>query len=620
MAEIKGKINFIKYQNPETGFVIGSLKLEEEASIMEADGQPGELLNIGKSIVFKGIVHGAKKAGKATFKGYWINDPKWGLQFSVVKNIFVKESITEDQGAAIIKSFVMTRVKSGDTYAKEEELLDYLREEYDMGEEEALRQINSLIDQADGIHCELLQGMSVIYLKSLYEAEEETCKALERLVKGDVDKITEKTALDFSPLEKKMGVTLSKDQKEAVRGALSHGVSVITGGPGTGKTTIIRALYRALRTMGNSVEIAAPTGRAAKRIKESTGYNAMTIHRLLEATLDEKRNLVVFGRTEKEPLECDGIVIDEASMIDINLMNSLLKAMKTGTRLVLVGDYNQLPPVGPGNVLRDIIESEYIHRVDLKEIFRQAKESKIITAAHEINKGEYPSLDYKEDDDLAFFEKETYNEVLEEIVKLDSFRDSQVIAPTKNGPLGIDNLNKILQEHINPPGEWKNEYKREDGTILREGDQVMQIKNQYSRAWKKAHSEIEGAGLFNGDMGIIQEIDNICEKVKVIFDEEKISDYSYEDLGEIQLSYAITVHKSQGSEFDNVIMPITMVGKLLGTRNLLYTAVTRAKKNAILLGNKKALYYMIDNKDNIMRNSGLKFRLMKLMEEEESIV
>ena len=453
---------------------------------------------------------------------------------------------------------------------------------------------------------------------------------------------TEEVEIDFEKIERRMGIEFSKEQRDAVSGAVTNGVTVITGGPGTGKTTILRAVTMLLREMGYTVALDAPTGRAAKRIKESTGYRGYTLHRLLEASIDEKKDEVIFRRNEENPLEVDAIIVDEASMIDVELMSRLLEACMDGTKLVLVGDVDQLPPVGPGSVLRDIIESEFIHTTLLKSIFRQAEESKIVVSAHEINRGEEPDLTYSEGDDLIFMPKSTYAEVREEIAKLAVYEESQVITPTKRGQLGTVALNKMLQDRLNPREEWKQEvhkYRFEEDDIsdeklnsddpqismrndkmdnsndeiFRLGDRVMQIKNNYGKQWKIEAVDIEGSGLFNGDMGKIIEIDPLNDIISVEFDEGKVAKYERKDFKELQLSYAITVHKSQGSEFPMVVMPVANFGPVLGTKNLLYTGITRGKDNVILLGDERALIRMIHCNTSRERNSGIKDRLSSFL-------
>lgn len=612
MAEISGVLTKIKYMNTESGFTIAQIKLSKDIELEM--GTDGELFSLeaGRQITAKGKLGGIKEGVKGEFHGYFTSDNKWGLQFNVVRVNLDEESRSLEVDMAV-KSFLSRSVADGNTYETEERLLDFLMAELSADEEEAINSFNRLTMDGE-VMADQSIGVPVIYQNSMFEAETRVCGNLYRLSEADVDGLEEGEEIDFSPIEKKMNVILSESQKEAIFGAVSNGVSVITGGPGTGKTTIIRAIYRFLRDMGHLVAIAAPTGRAAKRIKDSTGYNAVTIHRLLEATVDEKTEKTYFRRNENEPLEYDAVIIDEASMIDLKLMDRLLLAMPTGTRLVLVGDCDQLPPVGAGNVLRDILESGYIHSVILRDIFRQAKESKIIVTAHEINRGEIPILENKDDDDLIFVNENLGQKALEDIIEAAKAVGTQVIAPSKRGILGIEKLNQELQSALNPKAEWKNEIPFNDG-ILREGDRVMQIKNNYMREWKIGLTGKEGSGLFNGDMGRVIDINLIKETVKIDF-EDKISTYTYGDLKEISHSFAITVHKSQGSEFDNVVMPVNMVGPLLGTRNMLYTAITRAKKSVRLVGSHKALHYMIENNTNRDRNSGLKVRLMKLMEDD----
>ena len=371
------------------------------------------------------------------------------------------------------------------------------------------------------------------------------------------------------------------------------------------------------------VLLAAPTGRAAKRMSESTGREAKTIHRLLEMGVSDDENSF-FGKGEGEPLEADVIIIDEASMIDIMLMNSLLKAIKLGTRVIIVGDVDQLPSVGPGNVLRDLINSKFINVVRLKEIFRQGKESMIIVNAHKINNGEMPYLN-KKGGDFFFDARDEVENILSTILdlvnrRLPSFNskwskiwDIQVLSPTRKGLLGVDNLNNEIQAILNPSSKDKKEKQVRD-IVFREGDKVMQIKNNYSLEWHRigGDGENKGVGVFNGDMGYIETIDEERKVLSVVFDDERRVIYEFMFLDELELAYAITIHKSQGSEFKVVVMPTFMGSAFLRNRNILYTGITRAKELVVVVGNQRSLQYMVNNTNNMERYSSLKERIMDI--------
>ena len=376
------------------------------------------------------------------------------------------------------------------------------------------------------------------------------------------------------------------------------------------------------------VLLAAPTGRAAKRMTESTGREAKTIHRLLEMGVSEDENSF-FGRGEGEPLEGDVIIIDEASMIDIMLMNSLLKAIKLGTRVIIVGDVDQLPSVGPGNVLRDLINSNFIKVVRLNEIFRQGKESMIILNAHRINNGELPYLN-KKDGDFFFDNRENNESILQTILDLvnrripmfnskwNKVKDIQILSPTRKGILGIENLNNELQAILNPPDKYKKERKFKD-FIFRVGDKVMQTKNNYSLKWNRigGYGDNEGVGIFNGDMGFIESIDEENNTITVIFDDERRIVYDNVYVEELELAYAITIHKSQGSEFKVVIIPTFMGSAFLMNRNILYTGITRAKELVVVVGSQKALKYMVDNTNSMERYSSLKERILDIVSDDK---
>ncbi|WP_346930864.1 ATP-dependent RecD-like DNA helicase [Clostridium sp.] len=472
------------------------------------------------------------------------------------------------------------------------------------------------------IKVEVVDNIDAVYSMSYLYLEMSVTRKIIELATTKYDKLNLNVDKEIKDFEGKANIKLADSQKEAIEGVFLNGIEVITGGPGTGKTTIINCIVSIFESLGLKVYMAAPTGRAAKRMAEATGREAKTIHRLLEIgsyseeEVDEIEN-------ETSAIECDVLIVDEASMIDISLMNALLKAMQVGTRLIIVGDVDQLPSVGPGNVLRDIIESDAVKVVRLNEIFRQGQESMIVQNAHLINEGRMPILNTKNSD--FYLERAADSEVmLEKIIGLvktrlpkfnvewDSVRDIQVLSPMRKGIMGIDNLNIQLQQVLNPKNKDKDEVEIKD-MIFRVGDKVMQIKNNYTLKWSKNNSSEEGKGVFNGDVGYITEINEDEDKIIVCFEDDKIVEYEESDLDEITLAYAVTIHKSQGSEFPVVIMPMFMGPPLLMNRNLLYTGITRAKKLVVLVGSSKVVEFMKDNNRSFERYSGLKWRIREII-------
>ena len=463
--------------------------------------------------------------------------------------------------------------------------------------------------------------MTQIYSNVYYYMEANTASLLKQLdVNYDVPDIEIEAAL--RKIEKKTNMSLDEHQVEAVKEAARNGLLIITGGPGTGKTTTINTIIKYFEMEGMDIFLAAPTGRAAKRMSETTGFEARTIHRMLELNGGVEGN-AGFERNDTNPLETDVIIIDEMSMVDISLMYSLLKAIAAGTRLILVGDVNQLPSVGAGSVLKDIIDSECFHTVKLTKIFRQASTSSIIVNAHKINKGEPVALDNKNRD---FFFLKRYDadqiinvtlqlvkEKMPRYVEADEF-DIQVLTPMRKGLLGVERLNTILQMYLNPPDKRKRE-KEFRGVIFREGDKVMQVKNNYQLEWeirtKYGLSIDKGTGIFNGDTGIIEEINDFAETMTISFDEGKMVEYSFKNLEELEHAYAVTIHKSQGSEYPAVVIPLLSGPQMLLNRNLLYTAVTRAKKCVTIVGNDETFNMMIQNNIEAKRYTGLKARLQE---------
>ena len=461
-----------------------------------------------------------------------------------------------------------------------------------------------------------------IYASTFYYMELNVAVMLRELnVKYDFSE----TAVEqrIRKIEQLSELELDEMQRTAVKEAVRSGLLVITGGPGTGKTTTINTIIQYFESEGMDIALAAPTGRAAKRMSETTGYEAKTIHRLLELSggMDEHAG---FERNEQNPLETDVIIIDEMSMVDITLMHNLLKAVVAGTRLILVGDVNQLPSVGPGCVLKDIIDSHACNVVRLNRIFRQASESDIIVNAHKINRGEPVSLDNKSRD-FFFLKRYDANVIISICIQLIRQKlpkyvnaspfDIQVLTPMRKGLLGVERLNTILQQYLNPPDGKKAE--REHGqTIFRVGDKVMQIKNNYQAEWEirsRYNIPIEkGLGVFNGDMGIVREINSFSETLTVEYEERRMVEYPFKELDQLDLAYAITIHKSQGSEYPAVIIPLLTGPRMLMNRNLLYTAVTRARKCVTLVGGEKAFYNMEANVNEQKRYSGLRDRLEEL--------
>ena len=461
-----------------------------------------------------------------------------------------------------------------------------------------------------------------IYASTFYYMELNVAVMLRELnVKYDFSE----TAVEqrIRKIEQLSELELDEMQRTAVKEAVRSGLLVITGGPGTGKTTTINTIIQYFESEGMDIALAAPTGRAAKRMSETTGYEAKTIHRLLELSGDMDEH-AGFERNEQNPLETDVIIIDEMSMVDITLMHNLLKAVVAGTRLILVGDVNQLPSVGPGCVLKDIIDSHACNVVRLNRIFRQASESDIIVNAHKINRGEPVSLDNKSRD-FFFLKRYDANVIISICIQLIRQKlpkyvnaspfDIQVLTPMRKGLLGVERLNTILQQYLNPPDGKKAE--REHGqTIFRVGDKVMQIKNNYQAEWEirsRYNIPIEkGLGVFNGDMGIVREINSFSETLTVEYEERRMVEYPFKELDQLDLAYAITIHKSQGSEYPAVIIPLLTGPRMLMNRNLLYTAVTRARKCVTLVGDEKAFYNMEANVNEQKRYSGLRDRLEEL--------
>ena len=470
-----------------------------------------------------------------------------------------------------------------------------------------------------------------VYASSYYYAELNCAKMLhdlnvsvdEELLPSEEDRINAK----IGQIEKELDIELDDLQKKSVRESAKNGIFVLSGGPGTGKTTTINVIIRYFLSEGMDIYLAAPTGRAAKRMTEATGYESRTVHRLLELSgaSAEETKAARFERNEENPLEADVIIVDEMSMVDIFLFQALLKAITVGTRLIMVGDVNQLPSVGAGQVLQDVMSSERFPTVILEKIFRQARESDIVWNAHRIHSGEALALDNKSQD-FFFLERNDINVIYKHMIQLITEKlppyvgaqpyDIQVLTPMRKGNLGVETLNGILQRYLNPPSDAKKEYASGD-ILLREHDKVMQIKNNYQIEWEvvsKYGIPIDkGTGIFNGDIGTIVQINEYAGEVVVEYDEHRRVTYPFAQLDEIELAYAVTIHKSQGSEYPAVIMPLLSGPRMLFNRNLLYTGVTRAKNCVTILGSRKTVQDMIDNNYQNRRYTGLADRIRELI-------
>ena len=514
-----------------------------------------------------------------------------------------------------IRYVLLEAVSEGHSFYPKEQLVEKSAELLEIPAELAQNALMELhIEKA--VVIENMESLSAVYLGSYYYAESYVARRLVELdfVRDEEGALKEEA---LGEVCRGLSLVLAEKQKTAVLQSLSGGVLVITGGPGTGKTTTIKAIIEALKAASLTVTLAAPTGRAAKRMSEATGHDAKTIHRLLEVKfLSDDARRQTFEKNEDDPLETDVLIIDEISMVDIMLMMNLLKAVRNGTRLILVGDVNQLPSVGAGSVLKDILLSGRLSSVYLDEIFRQARLSQIVLNAHRINSGEMPLLN-EADTDFFMVQRADIDSVAAGICDLvscrlpkytgfDPVRDIQVLTPMRKSRIGAVELNRLLQSVLNPPSPNKREYEYRS-SIFREGDKVMQIKNNYNIEW----TDGESTGVFNGDQGVIESISLLSEKLKVAFDDGKSIEYAFSQLEELELAYAITIHKSQGSEYKAVVIPVHSGPSMLLSRNLLYTAVTRAKNLVVIAGTNNCLSMMVSNNREVLRYSALDKKIVK---------
>lgn len=559
---------------------------------------------------------------------YQLADDIAGVGFKMADEIAKRVGIFTDSDFRIKSGVLYTLLQAtgnGHTYLPETDLLSQASELLRVEPQSIEKHLMDMqIDKRLVIRES--EGARVVYASQYYYMEMGVARMLHDLnIRGREPE--EKIRKKLLQIQKEESIELDEKQVQAVVEAVNSGLLIITGGPGTGKTTTINTIIRYFESEEMEILLAAPTGRAAKRMTEATGYEARTIHRLLEISGmpgDERSIGMHFERNEENPLDADAVIIDETSMVDIHLMQSLLKAVNPGTRLILVGDVNQLPSIGPGNVLKDVIEAGCFNVVMLTRIFRQASQSDIVVNAHKINAGETVPLG-KKSNDFLFIKRDDPNMIINAMITLVQKKlpgyvgadpyDIQIMTPMRKGALGVERLNTILQEYLNPPDKSKLE-KESGGVTFRVGDKVMQIKNNYNIEWEVRNKYgipvDKGTGIYNGDIGIIREINLFAELVTVEFDEGRMVEYSFKQMEELELAYAITIHKSQGSEYPAVVIPIFSGPKMLMTRNLIYTAVTRARACVCLVGVPEVFQAMVDNEMEQRRYSGLRERICEI--------
>lgn len=624
-------------QNPEE---LASIKGISERMAMEIANQVAEKRDMRKAMLFLGklgigmnlSVKIYRKYGDSLYtiieeNPYKLADDIEGVGFKIADEIARNSGVAPDSPYRVKSGILYTlqqATANGHTYLPMSDLI-----------ERSQNILGTVINEPQDVLMDLIiskkivvrkiKETDVVYSAALYHTE---LSVAHKLIQLDTTYSVNESGLlrEISDIERSEQILLDDLQRNAVKAAVANGVLVVTGGPGTGKTTTINTMIKYFENKNTKIKLAAPTGRAAKRMTETTGYEAQTIHRLLELSgiLSEDSTGAMFERNEQNPLEADVIIIDEMSMVDVFLMNSLLKAVAVGTRLILVGDSNQLPSVGPGNVLKDIIESECFKVVKLTKIFRQEAAGDIVINAHKINAGELFDIG-PSSKDFPFIKRPDSNAIINAMVTLlrdklpqytdSSMNDIQVLTPTRKGNLGVERLNSILQQFLNPKSEHKVE-KELNGVIFREGDKVMQIKNNYKITWEirgqRGITVDNGMGVFNGDMGVIDNINLFLSEITVRFEDNKYVVYSFKEADELEHAYAVTVHKSQGSEYPAVVLPLLDGPRMLMNRNILYTAVTRARKCICVVGDDRTFYDMITNENEQKRFSSLAIRLKEV--------
>ena len=561
---------------------------------------------------------------------YILIDISRGVDFKQIDEMAIKLGVEKENTKRVTSGIKYALIKityNGHCCTLMQNLIEYVKQLLSVSEEIIKEGIINLKVNNE-IIVEERENEEWIYLYSFYKAEEKIAKRIISLNNSKNIKKMSNIKKELKIIEEKTDLILSEKQKEAINAINENNVTIITGGPGTGKTTIIKSIIEIYKKQKYKIVLCAPTGRAAKRMTETTGEEASTLHRLLEiGKIDEESLYKKESEYQGAPIDADIIIVDEVSMVDMFVMSYLLDCIYKGTKLILVGDADQLPSVGPGSVLQDLIKSEKIETVHLDKIFRQAAKSKIIVNAHRVNNGQFfiknddEELEKDSKQDFFFIKENNQEKILDVILSLcngrlkkygdyDFFENIQVLSPTKKGLLGTKELNKALQQELNPHREGENE-KNSQGATFRLGDRIMQIKNNYDMYWEKGTGEsLEvGNGIFNGETGTIIQIDEKEKHIAVKFDDEKICWYEFNELEQIEHSYCITIHKAQGSEFDVVIMVIPQAAPMLLTRNLLYTGITRAKKLLIVIGNEKIVDFMIKNVDSKKRNTGLEYKL-----------
>lgn len=554
---------------------------------------------------------GPEAAQRVRENPYCLCDEKIALGFQRADAIAESMDRPADDAARVragVLYILRHNLDNGHTCLPQDKLLVTASRMLGVAREQAAEQAEALAADGSLVHCQV-RGRDCLYLPRLYQAEMFAAARLQMMMEFPSQPIPDaQQALEAFAAE--MGMAYAPEQREAILAALSNGMVVLTGGPGTGKTTTLDAIIRILQQKGEKVLLAAPTGRAAKRMSELTGEEAKTLHRLLQVEWDGGGS-PTFARNEKNPLECGALIIDELSMVDAPLFEAVLRALPMGCRLVLVGDCDQLPSVGPGSVLADLIASGMLPVVQLTHVFRQSRQSLIVTNAHQIIAGEMPALGSSEGD-FFFLQRTTPEEITQTVLDLCAARlpagygfsamaDIQVLAPGRKGELGVLELNRHLQQRLNPPGREKQECKI-NGQTFRTGDKVMQTKNNYTLCWEKDGSM--GEGVYNGDIGLLTAIDRAAGLLQVDMDGKRVT-YEMEAAGELELAYAMTVHKSQGSEFPAVVMPMYPGPRPLYYRNLLYTAVTRARRLLVLVGTQQTVRTMVENGRRTRRYTGL---------------